>query len=67
MPEAMLFAKLTLCSHGNGSCWSRVKTKTKQKNEGEMKRRSFIGHNAYKRPKEVHTAKTVFNRDSEQH
>lgn len=21
MPEAMLFAKLTLCSHGNGSCW----------------------------------------------
>lgn len=23
MPEAMLLAKLTLCSHGNGSCWPR--------------------------------------------
>lgn len=32
MPEAMLLAKLTLCSHGNGSCWPPVrKEKTKRK------------------------------------
>lgn len=32
MPEAMLLAKLTLCSHGNGSCWPPVrKEKTKEK------------------------------------
>lgn len=31
MPEAMLLAKLTLCSHGNGSCWSPMrKEKTKR-------------------------------------
>lgn len=32
MPEAMLLAKLTLCSHGNGSCWPPVrKERTKSK------------------------------------
>lgn len=37
MPEAMLFAKLTLCSHGNGSCRSPVR---KRKTKGSESRGS---------------------------
>lgn len=35
MPEAMLFAKLTLCSHGNGSCWSPVRKHKTKRNESK--------------------------------
>lgn len=35
MPEAMLFAKLTLCSHGNGSCWSPARKHKTKRNESK--------------------------------
>lgn len=42
MPEAMLFAKLTLCSHGNGSCKSRIEKEKERKQKRREMNRSFL-------------------------